>query len=123
MNNLSSAGYLKKYSQNNKVIYKANVSHPLFKIIQRLVRKHVGIEDILESIYDRIGEVKKIIILGDYAKGIDSGLIEVLIVGNNINKKYLDEITLKIEKNINRKVNFVISNSDLKQDSLVIFEA
>jgi hypothetical protein len=26
-------------------------------------------------------------ILGDYAKGIDSGLIEILIVGDNINKE------------------------------------
>lgn len=123
LNNLSSAGYLKKYSQNNKVIYKANVSHPLFKIIQNLVRKHIGLEDILDSVCDRIGDVKKIIVLGDYAKGIDSGLIEVLVVGKNIDKKYLDDITLKIEKNIKRKVNFVVSNRDLKQDSLVIFEA
>ena len=28
LNNLSSAGYLKKYSENNKVIYEANTSHP-----------------------------------------------------------------------------------------------
>ena len=37
LNNLSSAGYLKKHSENNKVIYKANASHPLFKIIQIII--------------------------------------------------------------------------------------
>ena len=31
LNNLSSAGYLEKHSENNKVINKANVSHPLFR--------------------------------------------------------------------------------------------
>ena len=36
LNNLSSAGYLEKYNENNRVIYKANVSHPLFKIIQKV---------------------------------------------------------------------------------------
>ena len=35
LNNLSSAGYLEKYNENNKVVYKANTKHPLFKIIQK----------------------------------------------------------------------------------------
>ena len=42
--------------------------------------------------------MKKIVILGDYAEGIDSGHIEILIVGDIINKDYLKEITPKIEK-------------------------
>ena len=62
-------------------------------------------------------------ILGDYARGIDSGLIEILIVGDNINKKYMDQITPKIELKIKRKVSFIVSNKSLKQDSLTIFEA
>ena len=122
LNNLSSSGYLKKHNENNKVIYKANVSHPLFQIIQKIVHKHIGIEEILKTVSDKIGDVRKIMILGDYAKGIDSGLIEVLIVGKNINKKYLDEISPKIELKIKRKVNFFVSNKSLKQKSLTIFE-
>ena len=123
LNNLSSAGYLTKYGENNKVVYRANSSHPLFKIIQKIVKKHLGIEDILETILKRIGDVKKIMILGDYAEGIDSGLIEILIVGDNINKEYLEEISPKITKKIKRKVNFFVSNKSLKQKSLTIFEA
>ena len=123
LNNLSSSGYLEKYSENNKVIYRANISHPLFNIIQKIVQKHVGIEEILETICNRTGDVRKIIILGDYAKGIDSGLIEILIVGKNINKAYLNEIAPKIESKIKRKVNFFISDKSLKQESLIIFEA
>ena len=123
LNNLSSAGYLEKYSENNKVFYRANASHPLFKIIQNVVKKHLGIEEILETVLIRIGLVKKIMILGDYAKGIDSGLIEILIVGDNINKEYLDEISPKIELKIKRKVSFFVSNKSLKQNSLTIFES
>ena len=67
--------------------------------------------------------MKKVLLLGDYAKGIDSGTIEVLIVGENINKKYLDEISPKIENKIKRKVSFFVSNKVLKQLSLVVFEA
>ncbi|MAW84579.1 MAG: hypothetical protein CL832_09340 [Crocinitomicaceae bacterium] len=62
-------------------------------------------------------------ILGDYAEGIDSGHIEILIVGDKIREDYLKEITPKIEKKINRKVSFFVSNSTLKQKTLTIFEA
>lgn len=123
LNNLSNAGYLTRNNVNNKVIYKANKSHPLFYVIQEIIRKHLGIEEILESIFDGIGNIKKVALLGDYAKGIDSGLIEVLIVGTDLNRKYLDKIKPKIEKKINRKVNFLFSNNMLKQDSLIIFES
>jgi predicted transcriptional regulator len=122
LNNLSSAGYLEKHNENNKIIYKANAYHPLFKTIQKIVHKHLGIEEILETICKRIGQVKKIMVLGDYSRGIDSGLIEVLIVGDNINKEYLDIITPKIEKKIKRRVNFFVSNKPINQKALTIFE-
>jgi hypothetical protein len=122
LNNLNSAGYLEKENVENKVIYKANVSHPLFKTIQQIVRQHLGIEQILEEVYDNIGDVEKLVLLGDYAKGIDSGTIEVLIIGKKIDKEYLNMICPKIEKKINRSVNFVISNKILNPDYLVIFD-
>ena len=40
-----------------------------------------------------------------------------------IDKKYLDELSPKIELKIKRKVNFFVSNKSLKQNSLTIFEA
>ena len=123
LNNLTSAGYLKKKGKKNKIIYSANVEHPLFYVIQSIVRKHLGIEDIVNRVLDNLGNIDKIMLLGDYAKGIDSGTIEVLIVGKKINKEYLDEIQPKIEKEINRKINFLISSNGTFQNSLVVFEA
>ena len=106
LNNLNSAGYLVKKVKNNKVIYSANSKHPLFSVMQSVVRRHLGIESIVEKVLNNIGEIEKIILLGDYAKGIDSGTIDVLIVGKDIKKDYLDRINSKIENEINRKVNF-----------------
>ena len=71
----------------------------------------------------QVPKIDKIILLGDYAKGIDSGVIEVLIIGNNINKNYLDRIHPKIENEINRKINFLISSTGTSQNGLVVFEA
>ena len=124
LNNLTSAGYLiKKYNNHsNKVIYSANANHPLFNVLQSIVRKHLGIEHIVQKILTNIGEIEKIILRGDYAKGLDTGIIDVLIIGKNINKNYLDEIHLKIEKKIKRKVNFLISSTGCSQKGLVVFE-
>ena len=122
LNNLTDAGYLLKQENNNKLIYQANTNHPLFETLQSIVRKHLGIEAILSNIIDNIGSIKKIILLGDYAKGIDSGVIEILIVGKKINRKYLDELHPKIEKKINRKINFMISSTGTIQPGLIIFE-
>lgn len=122
LNNLTQAGYLVKKDSNNKVIYAANINHPMFNIMQSIVRKHLGIEDIVNRILNKIGSIQKIILLGDYAHGIDSGTIDVLIVGNEIDKNYLDEIQLKIEKKIKRKVNFLISSTGTSQKGLIVFE-
>lgn len=122
LNNLTSAGYLVKKERNNKVIYNANKKHPLFNVLQSIVRKHLGIEDIINRIIERTGSIEKIILLGDYADGIDSGLIEVLIVGDSVNFEYLDEIKTKIEKKIKRKIKFSTSSTDLSENGLVVFE-
>lgn len=123
LNNLSSAGYLVKHESTNKIIYSANIKHPLFSTLQSIVRKHLGIEDIVERVIEKIGSIDKIILLGDYARGVDSGIIEVLIVGENINKKFLDEIHPKIEREIKRKINFLISSTGTSQKGLVVFES
>ena len=122
LNNLSSAGYLLKKCVNNKVIYRANDRHPMFKILQSIVRKHLGVEEIVQTVLKRIGKIEKIILLGDYARGIDSGVIDVLIVGKIINRDYLDQVKPKIEKEINRKINFLVSSSFSSEKGLVVFE-
>lgn len=123
LNNLTSAKYLKKKDVDNKVVYSANQNHPLFPILQRIVRKHLGLEQIVEKIFNEIGKPKKIVLIGDYAKGLDSGVIEILIVGNNINKKYLDNLENKLTKLIDREVVFLVSNRIPKTHNLILFES
>ena len=120
LNNLSAAGYLLKVKSDNKVIYNANKTHPLFKVLQKVVRQHLGIEDIIDSVLDNLGDVRSVALTGDYAKGIDSGLIEVLLLGNKINTDYLKDLIVKVEKKITRKVSFKIVKI-LPKGSLVIY--
>ncbi len=123
LNNLSSAGYLFKELKDNKVIYQVNQNHPLFKPIQKIIYNNLGISEIIDQVIDNIGDIDKIYLLGDYARGIDSGRIQVLIIGRSINLDYLEDISKKIEKKISRKVNFMVSTEDTKLNGLLIFEA
>ena len=123
LNHLSDAGYLEKYKDNNRIAYKANIRHPMFEILQKVVLKHLGLEEIIDHVLAQIGEVKEIHVVGDYAKGIDTGLIEVLLIGNELNTKYLTNLEEKIEKLIERKVQFIISNrKSSEQHSILLYQ-
>ena len=123
LNHLSSAGYLEKYKDNNKIAYKANSNHPMFEILQKVVFKHLGLEDIVESALDQMGDVREIHLLGDYAKGRDTGQIEVLLIGRNLNNNYIEELEKKLKNLIEREVQFVISNRiSSEQHTLLLYE-
>ena len=121
LNNLSGAGYLLKSKKNNKVIYNANTSHPMFGVLQKIVRQHLGLEDIVETVIDRIGDVNQIALTGKYAKGIDSGNIEIVINGSKVNNEYLENIKPKIKKKIGREVNFLL-NQKLDSNSIILYK-
>ena len=97
LNNLTEANYLIKESVKNRVIYRANKNHPLFNEIQKIVKKYLGIEDVIEQVLKRLGSVKEIYLLGDYAKGINSNQIDILITGKDFNINYVIGLEKKLE--------------------------
>jgi len=122
LNHLHDAGYLQKEKSNNKIQYKANTKHPMFSVLQKVILKHLGLEDAVEIVLERMGDVEQIILIGDYAKGIDSGKIEIIIVGQDLNTSYVKNLEEKIEKLISRKVAFFLSAShSLSEDELILF--
>ena len=122
LNHLFDAGYLNKSKYNNKIEYHVNIDHPLYETLKKVVYKHLGLEDIIYNVLDRMGDVEKIIVIGDYAKGIDSGNIEVVLVGNELNFAYINQLENKIEKLISRRVNFFLTaKPPVKKNSLTIY--
>jgi len=122
LNHLHDAGYLQKEKSNNKIQYKANTKHPMFSVLQKVILKHLGLEDAVEIVLERMGAVEQIILIGDYAKGIDSGKIEIIIVGQDLNTSYVQNLEEKLEKLISRKVAFFLSAShSLSEDEIILF--
>jgi len=120
LNHLSEAGYLEKKEISNKISYQANIKHPMFTLIQQLVHKYLGLDVLVEEILERMGSIAVIELRGAYAKGVDSGVIEVNIIGEEINTVYTQSITPKIEEIISRNVLFHY-NQELSEEGIVLF--
>ena len=107
LNRLERAGMLSACMEGNKKVYKANKEHPLFNEIHNIILKQVGIDKIIENIIKRLGDVSQVFLTGDFAKGKDSTVIDLLLVGY-VNKTYLVQLIDKVEQLINRKIRYLI---------------
>lgn len=103
LDNLSEAGYLERQQSGRSVYFRANKSHPFFPEISSIVRKSLGVDTLIDEIVKSLGAVEAVYILDDYALGKDSGLIDVLVVGD-IDRQRLDELRRIAEGKVGRKV-------------------
>lgn len=115
LNNLSSAGYLVAREEGRSIYYSANTKHPLYPEIKNLVHKYLGIDKLLDTVIHkvlaRLGTLHLAFITGDYAKGRDSGIIDLVLVGD-IDQAYLQTCVSKAEKLINRKVRTLVLSQE-----------
>lgn len=112
LNRLTDAGLLVTENEGKTKLYKANTGHPFFEEIRAMVSKFLGLDDLMERIVKRMGEVHKAYIVGDYAKGIDSGTIEMVLIGKELDREYLEFIKEKTFEKVQRKVQVSILEED-----------
>lgn len=77
-----------------------------------MVSKFLGLEDLMEKIVKRMGNVEKAIIVGDYARGVDSGIVELVLIGQDLDRAYLDFIAGKAYEKLKRKVQVTLLEED-----------
>lgn len=107
LNRLTDAGLLESNSEGNTVLYQAKSSHPLFPEIKSIVSKITGIDQLIESVIERLGSVESAYLIGDYASGKDSGVIDIILIGD-VNKLYLQELIEKAEDLVQRKIRYLV---------------
>jgi len=107
LNKFEKSGMLKSFVQGNKKFFQANVNHPLFNEIHNLIIKHIGFDQIIENVLEKLGDINQAYVLGDFAKGKDNPVIDLMLIGN-INKIYLVELIEKAEKIIDRRIRYII---------------
>lgn len=122
LNRLSEAGLLTSGENGKTKLYRANETHPFYRELRNMVSKFLGLDQLVEQIVLRMGPVKKAYIVGDYAHGIDSGTIEMVLVGKGLDLDYLDFLTDKTYEKIQRRVSVTVTETDLEEvDGFLVF--
>ena len=100
---LNDAGFLESHKNGRQIQYRANQKHPLFHELQSMVQKALGMDRILDSILERLGNLEEAYLIDDYAEGKDTGIIDLVLVGN-IDQNNLNDLVQKTEHYIERKI-------------------
>ncbi len=116
LNRFEKAGLLKTSIKGNKKMFQANVSHPMFNDIQNLLKKYIGIDQIINKVINRLGKITKVYISGAFAMGKDSKVIDLLIISDDIDRHYLSTLVEKTEKLIKRNIRYAIMNDEELKD-------
>lgn len=112
LNKFEKAGFIKSYTSGNKKVFRVNTSHPLYRDIHGIIIKMVGLDHLIDYLAQRIGDLKKVYLIGKLAKGQSSEIIDIVLVGNDINQVFLIEQVAKAEKKINKKIRYVLFRED-----------
>ena len=118
LNKFERAGLLNSRLSGNKKMFRANTQHPLFPEIQNLLFKHLGFDQIIDKVVKNLGDIDQVFLVGKFAKGIDTQIIDLIFRGEGVNKNYLVELVEKAEKLIKRKVRYLVFTDSEMQDYL-----
>jgi DNA-binding transcriptional ArsR family regulator len=112
---LKKSGLLVAEKDGRNIYYMANRDHPIYPELCSIVRKITGIDSLLNSVVERLGNLEAVYITGDYARGRNSGIIDTVLVGN-INRIQLEDVLNKTERYIDRKIRvLVLSRSEFDE--------
>ena len=112
LNKFEQSGLLKSEVDGNRKYFRANTDHPLFKDIHSILLKQIGFDKIIERVIEKLGNLDKVYVVGDFARGIDNNTIDLVFVGNDINKEYLVKLVDKAEGFISRKIRYIVYGRD-----------
>jgi predicted DNA-binding protein YlxM (UPF0122 family) len=111
LNQLTRTKLLTFQKSGRQVFYKANQEHPLFPELKSMVSKVMGIDQVIDSIVRRLGDLEQAYLLDDYAEGKDTGIIDLLLVGD-IDQYHLNDLSRKTERYIKRKIRSLVLSRD-----------
>ena len=115
LNKMEEAGMLESFLEGNKKYFKANHKYPLYHEIHSILLKYIGIDQVLDNVLSRLGQLEKAFLTGTFAEGRDSGVIDLILIGK-LDKSYLINLIEKAEKLIKRKVWYVIYEEESELD-------
>ena len=121
LNQLTKTNLLKSEKTGRQIYYTANTEHTLFPELKSMVGKVMGIDKVIEGIINRLGDLERAYLIDDYAEGKDTGIIDILLVGN-VDQYHLNDLSRKTERYIKRKIRSLVMSKDEYESLLPKFE-
>jgi hypothetical protein len=107
LKHLTRAKLLIPRQSGRTILYEANEQHGLFTIIQEALQRTMGLDHLVDLLVSRCGNIEAAWVVGEYAKGIDSGLIDIVILGT-INLSEFHKTVDKTSKLIKKKIRYLV---------------
>jgi predicted AAA+ superfamily ATPase len=87
--------------------YVANTFHPLYSNLRSIILKYVGVDQLLEEVFYKLGDVAEVYLTGEMADGKETPFIDLVVVGD-IDKEYFEKLATRAEKLLNKKIRTAI---------------
>jgi len=108
---LTDAELLTSARYGRQIHFRANTHHPLFPELQSMVKKALGMDRILDSIVQRLGNLQEAFLIDDYAEGKDTGIVDLVLVGE-VDSGNLNDLVRKTERYIERKIRTLVLTAE-----------
>lgn len=112
LNRFLKAGMLLAEYRGKKRYYHANQKHPLYRDLKNIVRTALGINYLVEKCICKVGNLQCAYITGNLAEGINSDIIELALVGSDLDRECIDRLIKRTQKLISRKIMYLIFTRD-----------
>lgn len=107
LNRFEEAGMLSSGYEGNKKVFKANSDYPLFAEIRRILLKHTGLQEVIDHIIEKLGDLQCVYLTGDLAMGKQSDIVSLVFVGHP-DRQYLLQLIDKVEELVPKKIQYLI---------------
>ena len=121
LNRFEEAGLLNSSMDKNKKMFQANMNHPLYDEIHSIVKKSIGLDQLVETVVRKLGNVTRAYVTGRIASGLDNNEIDFILIGDDIDRDYLATLIDKVQTIIKKKVKCFILKCDEEKEYLTRF--
>jgi hypothetical protein len=108
LNKMENAGLLDSAVEGNKKMFFANIKHPLFDDINNILKKFIGIDQITAQITSQINDLQAAYLTGDFAIGKESEIIDMTLIGEHLDRSFIQSLVEKAEGYIHRRIKYII---------------
>lgn len=107
LNRFEQAGMLTSSNEGNRKLFKANPLHPFYHEIRSILLKYTGITQMIDHLVEKIGKLEKVYLSGDYARGKQTGIIDIILIGE-INRPFLADLIEKAQAKLGKKIRYLV---------------